>query len=942
MLTFFVLIFSSSLGITVSNDGTCCSSKIVGNHHYTLLGNMDTTTYGCFDSCVYERADKPGSKFCFSGDFNPICQEPQPGSKSVEMKTSTCNVCVNGADYCDPTWLAEPNLNRALLGIDLAKRRPMPKNPEGDPSYPGGIIFNSAFRNTGEGNMKPFPFIHLTNRPICNDDFEESSWDTLEEFLKGSTKSSTSGSSIGYTGPKVTVSAKYEGIGVSAKIPPNSASDGGGSSDSSSKMSFFFNHERGSISHSKLKCSLYEVFVDIDDSSLSLHHSFIEAIKSIDSAITDDEKDYAMTSLISKFGTHYAKNTVMGIGVDFETRYTEGETMNHDKQTRNYCSSHSGGFSFLGFGKKDHSTKCTGSLEDTTQGDNTAVKRFTLTTYGTLVTGTDIADWSKTVLDMWKDRTLEPVPINQNLQSITDIFQTKAVAAIPRNDGSKIDVENLLKTAMRSLGKYCLSFGCDVPSCGKTLSLPSPNHHYIFEDYGRFYEGRPTFQDRNSENFLFYSENKWNIGPSFKVGESILSTSTCPHQGAVFESPIAGPSFPDVKSWLDCSMMCLDSKPPSPKCKYWQYDKDLNQCTLISDYSNMASTSSDIYTGTIDCPGDNFQFVIGMCVENYISRSMWVDSSSEGFLKGLKVQNIDPTSIIVAGGVSFSPPSFSDEFNNVDVIFQDKCYLPQMSDNNVGPNLVLTPDRVLLRCGGSSQSLRQTCDYFDVEGGVWKSHSQLRQPRQNSYAITVPIGTYIFAGDDSPASSEFLPANSNTWLKGPTIPGTGGIKAGCMVKVSATELLFIAAGNQVVSYNTDAFKTSDTAGWELKSKLRTWRANPSCAVIGNNVIVSGGKALDNTILSSTEIIPLDNYQPRPGGNMLTPRSNHRLITVGGRYPRLLALGGLITTPEGQLETSSSIEKWDDVNEEWEISPLQLKHPIGSFGALAVPLSTICP
>ena len=93
-------------------------------------------------------------------------------------------VCVNGADYCDPTWLPGPNLNRALLGIDLAKRGPMHKDPDGDPSYPGGIIFNSVYRNIEQGDMNPFNFIHLTNRPICHDQFEEYSWETLDKALQ--------------------------------------------------------------------------------------------------------------------------------------------------------------------------------------------------------------------------------------------------------------------------------------------------------------------------------------------------------------------------------------------------------------------------------------------------------------------------------------------------------------------------------------------------------------------------------------------------------------------------------------------------------------------------------------------------------------------------------------------------------------------------------------
>ena len=131
---------------------------------------------------------------------------------------------------------------------------------------------------------------------------------------------------IGFTDPEITVEGENEGVGGSITVPPNSASYGQGDSESSSSMEAFFNHERGSISHSQVKCSLYEVFVDIDEPSLTLHSSFVEAIKRIDLAVTEAEKNVAMKEFISKFGTHYAKNTVMGIGVDFETRYTEEET----------------------------------------------------------------------------------------------------------------------------------------------------------------------------------------------------------------------------------------------------------------------------------------------------------------------------------------------------------------------------------------------------------------------------------------------------------------------------------------------------------------------------------------------------------------------------------------------------------------------------------------
>ena len=95
--------------------------------------------------------------------------------------------------------------------------------------------------------------------------------------------------------------------------------------------------------------------------------------------------DKAMISFIKTYGTHYAKSTIMGIGVDFETRYTENETLENNKQTRNECNTLSGGAQLFGFSSiSGKDTKCTGNLKDTTKGNNTRLQRFISNTYGTL------------------------------------------------------------------------------------------------------------------------------------------------------------------------------------------------------------------------------------------------------------------------------------------------------------------------------------------------------------------------------------------------------------------------------------------------------------------------------------------------------------------------------------------------------------------------------
>ena len=96
------------------------------------------------------------------------------------------------------------------------------------------------------------------------------------------------------------------------------------------------------------------------------------------------EIDKAMISFIKTYGTHYAKSTIMGIGVDFETRYTEKETLDKSKRKREDCSTISGGAQLFGLSTSAKNTECTDTLKDTTQGENTRLQRFISNTYGTL------------------------------------------------------------------------------------------------------------------------------------------------------------------------------------------------------------------------------------------------------------------------------------------------------------------------------------------------------------------------------------------------------------------------------------------------------------------------------------------------------------------------------------------------------------------------------
>ena len=129
--------------------------------------------------------------------------------------------------------------------------------------------------------------------------------------------------SSGYTGPKVSATASIPdvpGASITVSPPRNTASLGSGDSESSSSLEEFFAMEEGSISRSEAKCSVFDVTIDKDDTTLRLHPGFIDALKIVDLATTNLEKDSAMQSFISKFGTHYQSKSVMGVGTEFETR----------------------------------------------------------------------------------------------------------------------------------------------------------------------------------------------------------------------------------------------------------------------------------------------------------------------------------------------------------------------------------------------------------------------------------------------------------------------------------------------------------------------------------------------------------------------------------------------------------------------------------------------
>merc|ERR1719357_410040 len=80
MIQVLLVLSVSCAGFVLGEEGNnCCTSKTVGPHAYTLIGNdAAATTMGCKSPCVYERDGEPGTRVCFkTGDLPVTCIEEE-------------------------------------------------------------------------------------------------------------------------------------------------------------------------------------------------------------------------------------------------------------------------------------------------------------------------------------------------------------------------------------------------------------------------------------------------------------------------------------------------------------------------------------------------------------------------------------------------------------------------------------------------------------------------------------------------------------------------------------------------------------------------------------------------------------------------------------------------------------------------------------------------
>ena len=283
--------------------------------------------------------------------------------------------------------------------------------------------------------------------------------------------------------------------------------------------------------------------------------------------------------------------------------------------------------------------------------------------------------------------------------------------------------------------------------------------------------------------------------------------------------------------------------------------------------------------------------------------------------------------VIIAGGYNKS---------SVEVLTDDlgTRQLPNLPDEIWRSSMILHNGTILL-CGGHNN--RQMC--LQLDHGTWKEHSTLNKSRVYHSAVTTQTATFLFGGDCSRKTYEYLPKDSTTWLMGKTnIPG--GFGRGCAIAVKSDQEIWLIGGktlgHQIVK-RILSFNVEDHTFQELPSQLNSNRSSHSCAFIPNTnkVMITGGanpgyldytEILDTEDGSVTMASPMNSKRHVDGMGVVTINGEERLAVFRGFYGISIHL--------------DSVELYNSQTGKWEFTDIKLKEGKSNFGFLSVKLADV--
>ena len=356
------------------------------------------------------------------------------------------------------------NVYGAMLGYDSVRGNPL--NSLSDPGVMERIFYHDC----------KFGYFDFVSRIIselnCDSDFSMKTISSMDEYE--SERTSSNKFSI-----KASVDAEGSGFGISAKA---SLGYSRATNADESAAETVLSKLNGELSVAKATCLTHAVSISRFVRPV-FTSDFIRGLVMLDEA-TDvgniNFRENAVAEFIREFGTHFSKTTHLGAQLLYERRFNKKATSRSDKSARSACTKDEARASVSGGG---YGVKVAASVEGSNE-DCNSVKQ------GSAFAADEGFEQTKTIsrgsrpksLKSWIDAAFTPVPIERELEKITELF---------RDDWMKVSVpygfeKSLRGRRMKSMfdeaaKKYCqimlpgmLDENCEV--IGKFL-LP---YYYVY------------------------------------------------------------------------------------------------------------------------------------------------------------------------------------------------------------------------------------------------------------------------------------------------------------------------------------------------------------------------------------------------------------------------------------------------------------------------------
>ena len=241
----------------------------------------------------------------------------------------------------------------------------------------------------------------------------------------------------------------------------------------------------------------------------------------------------------------------------------------------------------------------------------------------------------------------------------------------------------------------------------------------------------------------------------------------------------------------------------------------------------------------------------------------------------------------------------------------------------------------ILVCGGVTNYTK--CLQFNH--GTWMEHSTLNEARFQHSVVATKTATFIFGGNHTRTTYEYLPKDSTIWLRGKNeIPG--GFTQGCGIAVKSKQEIWLIGGFETEK-RILIFNINDHTFQELPSQLNVERLRHRIAYIPNTnkIMITGGASavsVFNQNLNSTEVLDTENGSVTMANPMNSSRHDHGIgaITINGE-DKLAVFGGVDTQ-----RILDSVELYSNQTGKWETSTIKLSRGRYNFGFLAVTLADI--